>query len=163
MEEFNFNNELSDKIALVTGGTKGAGKAIAERLLSAGATVIISARNSPQEQNEQLHFIGADLSTADGTQKVVEEILQKFGHSNQQHGQFRNPRRWIFGLDRCTMGGDHQRKPACAGSFGQGIFATNDRPGKWGHHPHRQYTGQTAFVRFNLALRSSKGWINQLQ
>jgi len=79
MEEFNFNIELSDKIALVTGGTKGAGKAIAERLLSAGATVIISARNSPQEQNEQLHFIGADLSTADGTQKVVEEILQKFG------------------------------------------------------------------------------------
>lgn len=30
---FNFNNELSGKTALVTGGTKGAGKAIANRLL----------------------------------------------------------------------------------------------------------------------------------
>jgi NAD(P)-dependent dehydrogenase (short-subunit alcohol dehydrogenase family) len=79
MEKFNFDNELSAKIALVTGGTKGAGKAIAKRLLRAGATVVISARNKPQEQNDHLHFIGADLSTPSGTQKVVEEILQKFG------------------------------------------------------------------------------------
>lgn len=79
MEQFNFNNELSGKIALVTGGTKGAGKAIAERLLRAGATVVISARNQPEEQNNQLYFIAADLSIAAGTQKVVEEILQRFG------------------------------------------------------------------------------------
>jgi NAD(P)-dependent dehydrogenase (short-subunit alcohol dehydrogenase family) len=42
-----YQNELSGRIALVTGGTKGAGKAIAERLLQAGATVIITARNAP--------------------------------------------------------------------------------------------------------------------
>ena len=79
MKDFNFDNELSGKIVLVTGGTKGAGKAIAERLLSAGATVAISARNRPEEQNDHLHFIAADLSTPTGTQNVVEEVLQKFG------------------------------------------------------------------------------------
>ncbi len=78
-QEFNFNNELSGKIALVTGGTKGTGKAIAERLLNAGATVIITARNAPEQPNENLYFISADLSKSAGTQKVVSEVLQKFG------------------------------------------------------------------------------------
>jgi len=76
---FNFNNELKNKTALVTGGTKGAGKAIAERLLSAGATVIIVARNPPEDENPDLYFISADLSTSQGTYKVVEEVMQKFG------------------------------------------------------------------------------------
>lgn len=79
-QNFNFNNELSDKIALVTGGTKGAGKAIAEQLLNSGATVIITARNEPEVSNDRLHFISADLSTSTGTQKVVEEVFTKYGH-----------------------------------------------------------------------------------
>jgi len=77
-QEFDYNNELSDKIALVTGGTKGAGKAIAERLQNAGATVIITARNAPEKTNEKLHFIAADLSKAAGTKKVVDEILSTY-------------------------------------------------------------------------------------
>lgn len=77
-QDFNFNNELSGKIALVTGGTKGAGRAIAERLSNAGATVIISARNVPETTNKKLHFISADLSTPKGTQKVVEEVFTKY-------------------------------------------------------------------------------------
>ncbi|MCD0488834.1 SDR family oxidoreductase [Pedobacter sp. MC2016-14] len=79
MEQFNFNNELSGKIALVTGGTKGAGKAISERLLQAGARVIITARNAPEKENNQLHFIPADLSRAEGAQKVVNEVLSTYG------------------------------------------------------------------------------------
>lgn len=77
--EFNFNNELSGKIALVTGGTKGAGKAIADRLVRAGATVIITARNAPEVARENLHFISADLSSPGGTQKVVDEVLTTYG------------------------------------------------------------------------------------
>jgi NAD(P)-dependent dehydrogenase (short-subunit alcohol dehydrogenase family) len=76
---FNFNNELSGKIALVTGGTKGAGKAIAERLLQAGATVIITARNPPEKENSRLHFIASDLSTTTGSEKVVSEVLSTYG------------------------------------------------------------------------------------
>ncbi len=78
-QRFNYGNELADKIALVTGGTKGAGKAIAERLLNAGATVVITARNAPEEPNEKLHFVPADLSKPEGTQKVVDEVLSSYG------------------------------------------------------------------------------------
>ncbi|WP_343639038.1 MULTISPECIES: SDR family oxidoreductase [Chryseobacterium] len=76
---FNYNNELQGKIALVTGGTKGTGKAIAERLLQAGAMVIITARNAPEKENSNLHFIPADLSKAEGTQKVISEVLSAYG------------------------------------------------------------------------------------
>lgn len=78
-QELSFSNELSGKIALVTGGTKGAGKAIAERLFNAGATVIITARNAPEQPDDRLHFIPADLSQSAGTDKIVSEILQQFG------------------------------------------------------------------------------------
>lgn len=78
-KEFNFNEELSGKIALVTGGTKGTGKAIAERLLQAGAIVIITARNKPEIKNIGMHFISADLSTSQGTEKVIEEVKTTFG------------------------------------------------------------------------------------
>ena len=78
-QEFNFNNELSGKIALVTGGTKGAGKAIAERLSKSGATVIITARNTPEKENSSLHFIPSDLSKADDAQNVISKVLSTYG------------------------------------------------------------------------------------
>ncbi|AWI26778.1 SDR family oxidoreductase [Flavobacterium pallidum] len=78
-QTFNFNNELSGKIALVTGGTKGAGRAIAERLLQAGATVVITARNAPGHENSNMHFIPADLSKPEGTQNVISEVLSTYG------------------------------------------------------------------------------------
>jgi NAD(P)-dependent dehydrogenase (short-subunit alcohol dehydrogenase family) len=80
MENSNqLNNELQGKIALVTGGTKGTGKAIAERLVNAGATVIITARNAPEKENSTLHFISSDLSKSEGAQKVVDEVLSTYG------------------------------------------------------------------------------------
>jgi NAD(P)-dependent dehydrogenase (short-subunit alcohol dehydrogenase family) len=78
MQNFNYNNELTGKVALITGGTKGTGKAIAQRLSDAGATVIITARNEPPENNRNFHFLKADLSTADGTEKVAREILERY-------------------------------------------------------------------------------------
>lgn len=75
-----FDNELAGKIALVTGGSKGAGKAIADRLLRAGATVISTARNKPEDETHGTHFIAADLSKPAGPQHVIDEILSTFGH-----------------------------------------------------------------------------------
>ena len=77
--DFNFENELKGKIALVTGGTKGTGKAIADRLLKAGAKVIITARNTPEEPSDDAYFIASALSKPEGTKNVVEEVLDKFG------------------------------------------------------------------------------------
>ena len=73
------STELKEKIALVTGGTKGAGKAIAERLMQAGAKVIITARSAPEKEKSKLHFIASDLSTAAGSQKVISEVLSAYG------------------------------------------------------------------------------------
>src|SRR5690349_5448977 len=77
--ENHFSDELSGKIALVTGGTKGLGKAIADRLENAGAKVIIIAREKPVDSGNK-HFISADLSTAAGTEKVIKEVQSKFDH-----------------------------------------------------------------------------------
>lgn len=69
--------EFSGKRVLVTGGTKGTGKAIADRFLRSGATVIVTARSRPDETTES-HFIQADLSTAEGTATVVRDVLNQF-------------------------------------------------------------------------------------
>ncbi|WP_158800114.1 SDR family oxidoreductase [Pedobacter sp. L105] len=73
------NRDLAGKIALVTGGTKGIGKAIADRLALAGARVIVTARNHPGEIEMQHHFIAADTSDAKSVAGVVKEINEQFG------------------------------------------------------------------------------------
>ena len=71
-------NEFTGKRALVTGGTKGMGEAIAKRLARAGAIVITTARSAPAAQAAG-HFIQADVSTAEGTEKVIREVLERHG------------------------------------------------------------------------------------
>ena len=70
-------NEFEDKRVLVTGGTKGVGKAVADRFQQGGATVIITARFAPDEK-AGAHFVQADVSTAEGTAKVTREVLDRF-------------------------------------------------------------------------------------
>ena len=69
--------EFNGKRVLVTGGTKGAGKATADRFLRGGATVIITARSAPEEKTAS-HFIQADRSTSEGTAKVIGVIQERF-------------------------------------------------------------------------------------
>jgi NAD(P)-dependent dehydrogenase (short-subunit alcohol dehydrogenase family) len=69
---------LEGRRALVTGGTKGSGAAIARRLVQAGATVLVTARSRPDEVEEKT-FIAADLSTADGAALVVGEVEARLG------------------------------------------------------------------------------------
>ncbi len=72
--------ELEGKRVLVTGGTRGGiGEAIVKRLAQAGAMVITTARKTPDELTDSDLFIQADLSTPEGTTKIIDQILECFG------------------------------------------------------------------------------------
>ncbi|GAB3787435.1 SDR family oxidoreductase [Spirosoma horti] len=71
--------DLAGKTALVTGGTKGIGKAIADKLSQAGAQVIITARHHPGEINLAHHFIEADITQPQQVDKLAQAINETFG------------------------------------------------------------------------------------
>jgi len=77
--EQKLNKDLEGKIALVTGGTQGIGRAIADKLAGAGARVIVTARNHPGEITMNHHFIAADLSLAGNVAQLANEIIEQFG------------------------------------------------------------------------------------
>ncbi|MGW3246180.1 SDR family oxidoreductase [Streptomyces sp. NPDC001070] len=72
------NESLAGRRALVTGGTKGVGAAIARRLAEAGATVLVTARSEP-EGIDPKSFIAADLAAPEGAAAVVGEVIARVG------------------------------------------------------------------------------------
>ncbi|WP_431238766.1 SDR family oxidoreductase [Mycolicibacterium aichiense] len=80
--------DLTGKIALVTGGTRGIGKMIARGLLQAGAGVIVSSRNAEacaaaqQSLSEfgEVQAIPADLSKHDECQRLADLVNVEFDH-----------------------------------------------------------------------------------
>jgi len=70
---------LKGQVALVTGGTKGIGKAIADTLRRRGAQVVVTARTAPEENINAHHFIAADLGLPGSAGTIAEEILEKYG------------------------------------------------------------------------------------
>ncbi|WP_165227602.1 SDR family oxidoreductase [Aquisphaera insulae] len=71
--------ELEGLRALVTGGTKGIGAAVAATLREAGATVLIAARNRAGDVAEDDLFVAADLATAEGCEAVADAARDQLG------------------------------------------------------------------------------------
>ena len=69
---------LTGKRVLVTGGTKGIGKAVVELLVAEGAKVITSARQVDVEMPGVV-LIAADLSTREGCDVLIAAVQEQFG------------------------------------------------------------------------------------
>lgn len=79
---------LKDKIALVTGGSRGIGSSICVELAKAGATVIINYSNSKdsadkvlkvvEDNNGSGEVIGFDVSDVDNVEQSIQGLIEKY-------------------------------------------------------------------------------------
>lgn len=82
--------DLSSKIAVVTGGSKGVGKGICKKLKEAGATVVVNYHNTTGKKNtlqlvDELTSFGgeafavqADIANSDEVKLMFEKVIDKF-------------------------------------------------------------------------------------
>src|ERR1700682_4352168 len=71
--------EFAAKRVLVTGGTKGMGEAIVERLTAGGATMATTARSPLPDGQKVEVFVQADVAAPEGVEKVAGEVLNRLG------------------------------------------------------------------------------------
>jgi NAD(P)-dependent dehydrogenase (short-subunit alcohol dehydrogenase family) len=75
--------DLSGRVAIVTGGGRGVGRGICERLLEAGAEVVICGRSEPEAPPEaggrSACFVAADVREVEQIARVIAFARERFG------------------------------------------------------------------------------------
>jgi NAD(P)-dependent dehydrogenase (short-subunit alcohol dehydrogenase family) len=79
--------KLDGKVAVITGSTRGIGRAIAEDFLAEGASVVLSGRSRDKgaaaleelDAGDRVHFVVSDALEQDQVENLVDESVEHFG------------------------------------------------------------------------------------
>lgn len=75
--------DFAGRAVLITGGTKGIGRVVAETFLAAGADVTVCARSAPDSEIEsggrRAHFVSVDVRDADAVKAMVDAAHARMG------------------------------------------------------------------------------------
>ncbi|MEM8968853.1 MAG: SDR family NAD(P)-dependent oxidoreductase, partial [Bacteroidota bacterium] len=72
--------DLLNKNAIVTGSSRGIGKAITEALLEEGITVVGWNRTKPDFEHAHFHSVQVDIADADEVNRAFEETTRLVGN-----------------------------------------------------------------------------------